>query len=47
MDLAPQIIIELLASGNGLKASAIAKQLGVDRKRINAVLYGSLKGQVR
>lgn len=46
MDLAPQII-ELLASGDGLKASYIAKQLGVDRKRINAILYGPLKGQVR
>jgi len=46
MDLAPQII-ELLASGDGLKASHIAEQLGVDRKRINAILYGPLKGQVR
>lgn len=46
MDLAPQLL-ELLAKGNGLKASQIAKELGVDRQRINAVLYGPLKGQVR
>lgn len=46
MDLAPQIL-EILASGDGLKASYIAKQLGVDRKRINAILYGPLKDQVR
>ncbi len=29
MDFAPQII-EILATGDGLKASTIAKQLGVD-----------------
>ncbi len=46
MDLAPQII-EMLATGEGLQASDIAKQLGVDRKQINAILYGPLKGQVR
>lgn len=46
MDLAPQII-ELLASGDGLQASDMAKQLGVDRKRITAILYGPLKDQVR
>ena len=45
MDLAPQIL-EMLGSGTGLKASQIAKQLGVDRKRVNAVLYGPLKGKV-
>ena len=46
MDLAPQIL-ELLAKGNGLKASLIAKELEVDRKQVNSVLYGPLKGQVR
>lgn len=46
MDLAPQIS-EMLAKGNGLKASQIAKQLGVDRRQVNSVLYGPLKGQVR
>jgi very-short-patch-repair endonuclease len=45
MDLAPQIL-EMLATGGGLKASHIAKQLDVDRKLVNAALYGSLKGQV-
>jgi hypothetical protein len=46
MDLAPQIL-EMLAKGDGLKASQLAKELGVDRQRINAILYGPLKGQVR
>ena len=46
MDLVPQIL-EMLSSGDGQKASHIAQQLGVDRKRINAILYGPLKGQVR
>lgn len=37
MDLAPQIL-EMLGWGNGLKAAQIAKELGVDRQRINAIL---------
>ena len=41
MDLAPQIL-EMLAKGDGLKASRIAKQLGEDRKLVNAALYGPL-----
>ncbi|VGO23128.1 hypothetical protein [Pontiella sulfatireligans] len=41
MDLASKIL-EMLAEGNGLKASQMAKQLNVDRKQINATLYGPL-----
>lgn len=46
MDLAPQIL-EILAEGEGLKAAELAERLELDRSRVNAILYGPLKGQVR
>ncbi|MAG34385.1 MAG: hypothetical protein CL908_26210 [Deltaproteobacteria bacterium] len=40
-------VLALVRAESGLKARDIGRRLGVDRREVNAVLYGELKGHVR
>ena len=36
-------ILEVISKNNGIKAVSIAKELGVDKTKVNSKLYGKLK----
>ena len=40
-------IMDLISRSPGVRAADIAKQLGLDKTRVNSILYGPLKNQVR
>jgi len=44
---AEEAILNLIRQHPGRKAAEIARDLGMDKTRVNALLYGSLKGQLR